>query len=131
MRNALSTPHSEAALPFSSAVWAGDLLFISGQASVDEKGQYVEDTFAGEFHRSIAKLKEILSWAELSMDDVVQVTAYLADESDRAEYNALYRGAFGVPYPARTSIVCGIANLKFELDAVAYRSDSSLSRREH
>ncbi|MEV4669885.1 RidA family protein [Microbacterium sp. LWO12-1.2] len=130
MRKALSTPHSEATLPFSSAVWAGDLLFVSGQASVDESGAYVEDTFEGEFLRSISKLQEILSWAGLSMDDVVQVTAYLADESDRAEYNALYRGSFGVPYPARTSIVCGIANLKFELDAVAYRSKSPESRIE-
>lgn len=108
-------------LPFSPAVWAGDLLFVSGQASTTDTGSYVEDSFAGEFGRSVGHLRRILQEAGLGLEDVVQVTAYLGAEAYREQFNVLYRDVFKRPYPARTTIQCGIAMLKFELDAVAYR----------
>lgn len=122
MREALLISDApDGALPFSKAVWAGDLLFVSGQASVDAAGLYVEDSFEGEFERSMRNLSDILVAAGLGLDDVVQVNAYLGGESYRRSFNDLYRGAFRAPYPARTTVSCGIANLKFEIDAIAYR----------
>lgn len=121
MREAvLSTNTPEGRLPFSKAVWAGDLLFISGQASIDATGAYIEDSFEAEFQRSMTNLAEILVAAGLTLDDVVQVNAYLGGESYRREFNDLYHGAFSAPYPARTTISCGIATLKFEIDAIAH-----------
>ncbi len=65
-------------LPFSPAVRAGDPIFVSGQASVDDLGAYVEEDFAGEMDRSIKNVARILAAAGASMDDVVQVRSFLA-----------------------------------------------------
>lgn len=110
-------------LPFSPGIIAGDLMFVSGQASVDaQNGQIITDSFAGEMRRSIANLKSILEAAGLSLDHVVNVKSYLASEADLAEYNAIYRDYFTAPAPTRSTIIGVLGTkLKFELDCVAYR----------
>ncbi len=107
-------------LPFSPAVRAGDLVFVSGQASVDDTGAYIEDDFAGEMTRSMSNVERILAAAGGSLDDVVQVRSYLGDSSYRDEYNALYPSFFSAPLPARTTTSGGINSLKYEVDVVAY-----------
>lgn len=107
-------------LPFSPAVRAGDFVFVSGQASVDDTGAYVEEDFAGEMDRSMNNVARILAAAGASMDDVVQVRSYLGDMSYRDEYNRLYPTYFTAPLPARTTVAGGIGTLKFEVDVVAY-----------
>lgn len=110
-------------LPFSPAIIAGDLMFVSGQASVDaETGQIITDNFAGEMRRSIANLKAILEAGGLSLDHVVNVKSYVANEADLAEYNTIYREYFATPAPSRSTIVGVLGTkLKFELDCIAYR----------
>ncbi|MEV0792543.1 RidA family protein [Kribbella sp. NPDC050459] len=112
------TPRSH--LPFSPAVRAGDLVFVSGQASVDETGQIVDDTFAGELARSMANAERILTAAGGSMDDVVSVRCYVGQWEDRDEFNRLYPQYFSEPYPARTTTFGGIGHLKFEIDVIAH-----------
>lgn len=107
-------------LPFSPAVRAGDFVFVSGQASVDDTGAYVEGDFAGELERSMRNVERILAAAGATMDDVVQVRAYLGDMAYREEFNRLYPQYFTVPLPARTTTAGGIGNLKFEIDVVAH-----------
>ena len=107
-------------LPFSPAIRAGDFVFVSGQAAVDDSGAYVEGTFAEELDRSFANMSRILAAAGGSLDDVVQVKAYLGDISYRDEFNALYRSHFSPPLPARTTLSGGLGQLKFEIDVVAY-----------
>lgn len=113
-----SVPHSH--LPFSPALVVGDFIFVSGQASVDETGQYVADTFAGEFDRSMENVRRILEAAGASMKNIVQVRAYLGDMAYRDEFNAQYPQYFSSPHPARTTIGCDMNGLKFEVDVVAY-----------
>ena len=107
-------------LPFSPAVRAGDLVFVSGQASVDDTGAYVEDDFAGEMGRAMSNIERIVSAVGGSMDDVVQVRCYLGDMSYRDEFNTLYPQYFDPPLPARTTTAGGIGQLKFEADVVVY-----------
>jgi 2-iminobutanoate/2-iminopropanoate deaminase len=107
-------------LPFSPAIRAGDFVFVSGQASVDDSGAYVADSFAEELDRSFSNVARILSAAGGSLDDVVQVKAYLGDISYRDEFNALYGAYFTSPMPARTTLSGGLGQLKFEIDVVAY-----------
>lgn len=109
-------------LPFSPAVRAGDLLFVSGQASVDDTGAYVEGDFADEMERSMRNVERILAAAGATMDDVVQVRSYLGDMAYRDEYNSLYPHYFTAPLPARTTVSGGIGALKFEIDVVAQLS---------
>ena len=110
-------------LPFSPGIIAGDFMYVSGQASVDaETGAIITDSFAGEVHRSIANLEAILRAGGLSLDHVINVKSYVANEADLAEYNAIYREYFAAPPPTRSTIVGVLGTkLKFELDCVAYR----------
>src|SRR5690625_1395701 len=106
-------------LPLSPASRAGDCIFVSGQASVDHTGAYVEEDFAGEMNRSMSIVKRILAAAGASMDDVVQVRAYLGDSAYREEYNASYGQHTSTPLPARTTTSGGISSLKFEVDVAS------------
>ncbi len=107
-------------LPFSPAVRAGGFVFVSGQASTDEQGNLVLDTFENEMRRTMENIRKILAAAGLSLKDVVQVRGYLIDSSYWDEYNRLYREYFTEPFPARTTIVKCLGRVKVELDVTAY-----------
>lgn len=114
------TPTSH--LPFSPCVQVGDLLFVSGQASVDAKGAIVSDSFEGEFRRSVENLRKVLETAGSDLKHVVQTRNYVRDPEDLPAYNALYREYFSAPFPARTTIThCLPASLRFEIEAVAVK----------
>lgn len=112
-------------LPFSNAVRCDNLLFISGQASVDlSTGEIVSGTFAEEMHRSVENLHQVIRAAGARPEDIVQVGCYVRRESDLAEYNRLYRELFPEPYPARTTIInCLPSSILFEIDGVARLPD--------
>ena len=113
-----STPTSH--LPFSPCVKVGDLIFVSGQASVDDKGFIISDTFEGEFRRSLENLRRVLESAGSDLAHVVQTRNYLRDPGDLALFNQLYAEYFRAPFPARTTIThCLPTALWFEIEAVA------------
>ena len=108
-------------LPFSPAVRFGELVFVSGQASVDDTGKIVADTFEGEFRRSIDNLRRILEAAGSGLGHVLQVRNFVRDPADLPEFNRLYAEVFSQPYPARTTIThCLPTTLKYEVDCVAH-----------
>lgn len=114
------TPTSH--LPFSPCVVVGDLIFVSGQASVDAKGAIVNDSFEGEFRRSLENLRKVLEAAGSDLEHVVQTRNYVDSVSDLPLFNQLYREIFKAPYPARTTITnCLSGMLKYEIEAVAVR----------
>jgi 2-iminobutanoate/2-iminopropanoate deaminase len=104
----------------SPGIRAGDFVFVSGQASVDETGKIVSDTFENEFRRTIANVKKVLEAAGMNLTHIVQVKAYVKDPNDVAEYNRLYKEVFKEPLPARTTITRCLEPVKFEMDVVAY-----------
>ena len=112
-------------LPYSPATRAGGFVFVSGQASTDEEGNLLLDTFENEMRRTIANLQRILGAAGLSLKDVVQVRGYVADPADWDQYNRIYREYFTQPYPARTTIVKCLGRVKVEIDCVAYAGEKS------
>ncbi len=107
-------------LPFSPAVQVGDLIFVSGQASVDKSGRIVSDSFEGEFRRSIENLRTVLESAGSDLAHVVKTHNFVREPEDLAKFNELYREYFSAPYPARTTITsCLPPTLKFEMDCIA------------
>jgi 2-iminobutanoate/2-iminopropanoate deaminase len=112
-------------LPFSSATRAGGFVFVSGQASVDDAGNLVLDTFESEMRRTMSNIQRILTAAGLTLADIVQVRAYLIDPQYWEEYNRLYREYFKEPYPARTTIVKCLGQVKVEIDVVAYGGENA------
>jgi 2-iminobutanoate/2-iminopropanoate deaminase len=107
-------------LPFSPAIRAGDFVLVSGQASTDDAGNLVFDTFENEMRRTMGHLQRLLAAARLGLRDVVQIRGYVSDPADWAEYNCLYREYFTEPFPARTTIVRCLGRVKVEIDAIAY-----------
>ena len=118
-RNA-DTPRSS--LPFSPSVCFGDLIFISGQASVDATGQIVSDTFEGEFRRSIENVAKVLEAAGSDLRHVIQTRNYVRDAADVILYNQIYREYFSEPFPTRTTITnCLPPTLRYEIEVVAVK----------
>ncbi|ATC65791.1 reactive intermediate/imine deaminase [Nibricoccus aquaticus] len=118
-----NTPVSH--LPFSPAVRVGNLIFVSGQASVDATGKLVPDTFEGEFRRSLENLRKILESAGSGLKHVVQTRNYLRDDANLSRYNELYREYFSEPFPARTTITnCLPVALHYEIECVAVVKES-------
>ncbi|MBS7700923.1 MULTISPECIES: RidA family protein [unclassified Chelatococcus] len=112
------TPRSH--LPFSPCTRVGNLIFVSGQASVDATGKIISDSFAGEMRRSIENLRKVLETAGSDLAHVVQTRNYVRDEGDLAQFNAIYPEYFHEPYPARTTITnCLTQALRYEIECIA------------
>ncbi|WP_306118960.1 MULTISPECIES: RidA family protein [unclassified Roseitalea] len=109
-------------LPFSPGIIAGDVMFVSGQASVDRQdGHIITDTFEGEVRRSIENMSAILDAAGLSLDHVVNCRCYVQREEDVAEHNRIYAEYFPDPRPTRSTLVGVLGSrLKYEIDCFAY-----------
>ena len=91
--------------PYSQAVRAGDLLFVSGQIPLDPAtGQLVGDDIAAQTHRVLQSLDAIVRAAGATLDDVVKTTVYLADMNDFAAMNRVYATWFAYPAPARAAV---------------------------
>jgi 2-iminobutanoate/2-iminopropanoate deaminase len=107
-------------LPFSPCVRVGNLVFVSGQASVDQTGKIISDTFEGEFRRSVENLRKVLKTAGCDLSDVIQTRNYIRDPANGPLYNELYREYFKAPLPARTTITnCLPPTLHYEIECIA------------
>jgi 2-iminobutanoate/2-iminopropanoate deaminase len=112
------TPRSH--LPFSPSTRVGNLVFVSGQASVDAQGKIVSDSFEGEMRRSIENLRKVLETSGSDLDHVVQTRNYVQDPDDIARFNQIYVEYFKAPYPSRTTITnCLGAALRYEIECIA------------
>ncbi len=112
-------------LPFSPATRVGDLIFVSGQASVDATGKIVPDTFEGEVRRSIENMRRVLEVAGSDLRHVVQTRNYVRSPENVAEFNRIYAEYFSEPYPARTTIThCLPEALHYEIECIATRAEA-------
>jgi 2-iminobutanoate/2-iminopropanoate deaminase len=125
-RNAHTSPNGPTAIgPYSHGVWAGDLLFLSGQTPIDPAtGKLVDGGVAEQTERVFDNLATVLADAGLTMDDVVKCNVFLTAMSDFPEMNAVYGRRFAEPYPARSTVaVAGLPlEAQVEIELVALRS---------
>ena len=104
-------------VPLSHAVKVGNILFISGTTPFAPDGSLARGDFAGQMHQVMANMKEILAQGGSSLDKVAKVNVILTRGTDFAEMNAIYRTYFKEGnYPARTTIICPLANPDFLLE---------------
>jgi 2-iminobutanoate/2-iminopropanoate deaminase len=108
--------------PYSPAVRAGQLLFVSGQIPLDPAtGHMVAGDVAAQTRRVLDNLGALLAAANRSFADVVRTTIFLADMNDFAAVNEVYGQYFAEPYPARATVQ--VARLpkdaRVEIDAIA------------
>ena len=108
--------------PYSPVVVAGDLILTAGQVAFDENGELVSDRLEEQARQAFENLRRCLEAGGASLDDVLKVTAFLADLADFESYNEVYRQYFSPPYPARTTVQAGLApGLLIEVEALAHR----------
>ena len=87
----------------SLGVQAGDLVFVSGQAAVDEHGNTVGvDDFDRQAHQVFQNLEKVLQAANTSLAHVVKVTIFVRDMAVIDRVIELRRQYFTEPYPADT-----------------------------
>ena len=123
MRQAISTEAAPKAIgPYSQAIRAGSLLFVSGQIPLDPAtGAMVDGDVAAQTHRVFANLKAILEAAGASLDNVVRSTVYLADMNDFAVVNGVYGTYFSSPAHARATVQAARLpkDARVEIDVIA------------
>jgi 2-iminobutanoate/2-iminopropanoate deaminase len=123
VRQAVSTASAPKAIgPYSQAVRAGALLFVSGQVPLDPAtGQLVEGDIAAQTHRVFQNLGEILKAGGASFDHVVRTTVFLADMNDFAAMNEVYATYFTSPAPARATVQVSRLprDARIEIDVIA------------
>jgi len=121
-RNPIHTELAPAAIgPYSQAVRAGNLVFLSGQTPLDPAtGVLVEGDISVQARRAFDNIKAVCEAAGGSMDDVVRVGLYLTDLGQFAAVNAVMAEYFQTPYPARSTIEVPALpkGADFEVDAV-------------
>ena len=124
-RRTVESARGPAALgPYSRGVWAGELLYLSGQTPVDPaSGRLIEGDVGAQTHRAFDNLALVLTDAGLSMDDVIKCNVYLTDMRDFPAMNAAYESRFSRPFPARTTVaVAGLPlGASVEIELVARR----------
>jgi len=116
-------PDRLAAVNISQGFRVGDLIFVSGQAAVDDQGEVVgEGDFGVQAHHAVGNLKRVLEAAGSSLEQVIKVTIFVTDMSHFPEVVELRGEVFTSPYPADT--ICEVRalaypELMFEIEAVA------------
>jgi 2-iminobutanoate/2-iminopropanoate deaminase len=123
VKSAISAPDAAKPVgPYSAALRAGDLLFISGQVPIDPStSQIIQGDIAAETRRVLENIGALLSAAGLTLGSVVRTTVFLADMDDFAAMNEVYRTFFSEPYPARSTIQAARLprDARIEIDAIA------------
>jgi 2-iminobutanoate/2-iminopropanoate deaminase len=123
VRQAVATPGAPAAIgPYSQAIRAGSLLFVSGQIPIDpQTGALVDGDITAQTHRVFRNLAAILEAAGTSLDRVVRVGVFLADMNDFAAMNEAYGTYFTAPAPARATIQAARLpkDARIEIDLIA------------
>ena len=108
--------------PYSQAVAAGGLLFVSGQIPLDpETGKLVEGDIVAQTQQVVKNLLAILREAKMGPENVVKTTVFLRDMNDFPKMNEAYGTYFGKEPPARSTIQAAALprGVAVEIDVIA------------
>jgi 2-iminobutanoate/2-iminopropanoate deaminase len=108
--------------PYSWATRHGQLIFLAGTAAIGTDGKLVGGSdIRAQTRATLENLKIAVTAAGGTMADIVKTTVYLADVSDYAGMNDVYRSYFPEGPPARATLVTGfvVPGLLVEIEAIA------------
>lgn len=122
MAEAFSSPKAPPAIgPYSPAIKAGNLLFLSGQIPLDATGTMVSGDVAAQTEQVMRNIGALLDAAGAGFQHVVRTTVYLADMNDFAAMNAVYGTFVADPPPARATVQVSRLprDARVEIDVIA------------
>ena len=109
--------------PYSQAIRAGNLLFVSGQVALDPSlGKVIDDkSVTAQTRRVLENIQAIVTAAGASLENVVKTTVFLKDMNDFAEMNAVYGEFFHSQPPARATVEVSRLprDVSVEIDCIA------------
>ncbi len=110
--------------PYSTAVEAGGMIFISGQLPIHPASGKIEMDIEPATRQVLTNIKIILEENGLTLDQVVKTTIYLKRMSDFASVNEIYAGFFASDPPARSTIEVSALpkGAMVEIEAIAVRA---------
>lgn len=104
-REVIAPAGSSTLAPYSPAIRAGDLVFLSGQVGLRPGTRALAaGGIAGETEQALENVRTVLAAAGLSPADVVKCTVFLADMRDYDAMNAVYSRFFDSAPPARSAV---------------------------
>jgi 2-iminobutanoate/2-iminopropanoate deaminase len=109
--------------PYSSAVRAGDFIFVSGLGPIDDNDQYAFGDIQQQTRQTLLNLTKILADCGARLEDVVKCSVFLRDATEFPKMNEVYAEFFGTIKPARTTIEARFfqAEMRVEIDCVVYQ----------
>lgn len=108
--------------PYSWATRTGSLVFVAGNAALDNQGKVVGDgDIRQQTEKSLENIRITLEAAGATLNDVVKTTVFLTDVANYTGMNEVYRRYFPTEPPARSTVLAGlvVTGLLVEIEAIA------------
>ena len=127
MKKFISTSKAPAPIgPYNQAVLKNDMLFTSGQIAINPKnGQLVLDDIEKETKQVMENLKAVLKEAEMSFENVVKSSIFIADMNDFSLINKVYGSYFNdetAPARETVQVACLPKNVNVEISMIAIKN---------
>jgi len=109
--------------PYSPAVKVGNLIFTSGQLSIDPKtGKMIEGDIEAKTRRALENLKAVLEPYSIGLENVVKTTIFLKDMDNFSRVNKIYAEYFKEKFPARSCVEVSRLpkDAEIEIEALAF-----------
>jgi 2-iminobutanoate/2-iminopropanoate deaminase len=113
--------------PYSQAIQAGNMIFLSGQIPIDPKtGELTGGDIRQQTQQVLENIKGLLESQGLGMEDVIKVTIFLKDIGSFNQVNEVYATYFSSSPPARSTIEVAKLprNAEIEIEAIALACDT-------
>ena len=125
MKTQIATTKAPAAIgPYSQAIEANGIVFVSGQLPIDPAtGEFAQGGVKELTRQSLTNMQNILAEVGLTMENVVKTTVFLADMADFADMNSVYAKFFPGTCPARSAVAVKTLpkNALVEIECIAVR----------
>ena len=91
--------------PYSQAIKAGHMLFVSGQIAIQKSsGKLITASITDEAYQVMKNLEEVLKAAQMDFSHVVKTTIFLKDMNNFPKVNEVYGSFFSTNPPARETV---------------------------
>jgi 2-iminobutanoate/2-iminopropanoate deaminase len=126
MKTEIRTPNAPQPIgPFSQAVAAGNMIFVSAQFGRDPvTNEFKMENIEAETIQVMNNIKSILQKAGADFSHVVKSSIFLKNMNDYTKVNEAYSSYFSAPYPARETIqVCDLPmHVNIEISVIAIKN---------
>ena len=122
MKKAIQSNEAPAAIgPYSQAIAAGGMIYVSGMLGIDPADGNLKATVTEQAEQALKNLSAVLKEAETDTSSVVKTTVFITDMGAFAAVNEIYAKYFSAPFPARSCVQVSALPKGglFEIEAIA------------